>query len=247
MWNWFRPTCPVAPLEKEWIESQLCWLAGQFGWELFTVRPVILPSPEFFPDPYDATESAVARMLRRVCDYMQADPLRVELECYTDDQQLWLVNDRGHPVPRPAGLYVADEQRTIVQLESSQFHRPEDLVGTMAHELAHMRLMGEQRIDPERYDNELLTDLTAVFHGFGIFLANSPRAWLCDMSHWPGTVFPRPEYMTLQMLTYALAHAAWHRRERRPEWLRHLRPDARVCFRQSLHYLWETDDSRFRR
>ncbi len=49
------------------------------------------------------------------------------------------------------------------------------LVGTMAHELAHLKLMGERRVTGDEYDNELLTDLTAVFHGFGIFLGNLPK------------------------------------------------------------------------
>ncbi len=32
------------------------------------------------------------------------------------------------------------------------------------------------RADRDAFDNELLTDLTAVYHGFGVFLANNRAA-----------------------------------------------------------------------
>ena len=59
------------------------------------------------------------------------------------------------------------------------------------------------------YDNELLTDLTTVFKGMGIFLANSPRHWDGNYTSWPGTELRKPEYMTGAMFGYALALMAW--------------------------------------
>jgi hypothetical protein len=38
----------------------------------------------------------------------------------------------------------------------------------------------------DAYDNELLTDLTVVVFGLGIFLANLPR-WASQNKKWPGT------------------------------------------------------------
>lgn len=122
-----------------------------------------------------------------------------------------------------------------------------ELVGTMAHELAHHRLLGEERLDDDEFDNELLTDLTVVFHGLGIFLANIPRAWESGFTNWPDTATSRPEYMTQPMFGYALAHAAWFRQERKPHWAAHLRPDARASFKQGLRHLFETGNSTFSR
>jgi hypothetical protein len=73
------------------------------------------------------------------------------------------------------------------------------------------------------FDNELLTDLTAVYHGFGVFLANNPRRSTGTLAHWPGTSLHRPEYLSEPMLGYALAHIAWFRDEDRPEWVKALR------------------------
>ncbi len=73
------------------------------------------------------------------------------------------------------------------------------LVGTMAHELAHVRLLGESRIMREVFDNELLTDLTGVHFGLGIFLANTSRNWDSHYSQWPDTDLFKPDYMTAPM------------------------------------------------
>jgi len=116
----------------------------------------------------------------------------------------------------------------------------------MAHELAHVRLLGESRIMSDAYDNELLTDLTVVFFGLGIFLANTPRNWDSQYEKWPGTKLNKPEYMTPPMFGHALAHLAWFRGEEKPAWTAHLHWNARSDFKQALRFLLKTGDSAFK-
>jgi hypothetical protein len=113
----------------------------------------------------------------------------------------------------------------------------------MAHELAHVRLLGESRVMAEEFDNELLTDLTVVHFGLGIVLANTPRTWDSQYTKWPDTDLLKPEYMTPPMFGWALAHLAWHRGEERPGWARYLNSGARINLNQSLRYLRATGDS----
>ena len=246
MFGWFKPQCPVDAAAKRWIEDRLHWLSDEFGRDTFTRRAVILPTNEFFPDPIDGTESSVRNLLDQVCGYMDVDPDLVTLEFFTNEAELWLINDDGKYLPTGAGgLYDEQVGRTVIHIETSELMNLEGLVGTMAHELAHLRLMGERRVTGDEFDNELLTDLTAVFHGFGIFLGNGPRNWDSQYSDWPGTNLRRPEYMTLPMFAYALAHAAWCRGEQKPAWSRFLSFDLRPCFKQGLRYLNQTGDSTF--
>jgi hypothetical protein len=148
-----------------------------------------------------------------------------------------------------AGLWQEPDQPWLkgrIQIERSTLDRPADLVGTMAHELAHQRLLGEGRLSADAFDNELLTDLTAIYHGFGVFLANNPRKSVGKVTYWPGTELRRPEYLSEPMIGYALAHIAWFRDEPWPEWARHLRWAPRGTFKQGLSYLQRTADSTFK-
>lgn len=247
MFGWFRPQPPLDAAAKDWVERRLAWLGEQFGTDVFTRRALILPNEDFFPDRYDASDDAAHALFERICGYMDVDPAKVDLRISQDQKQLGLVNERGHAVSTAfGGLYDESGYRTTIYIAEPELHEPIGLVGTMAHELSHLKLLGEERIDPSIFDNELLTDLTALFFGFGIFKSNSTRDWQSSYSHWPGTTLSRPEYMNLPMCGYALAHRAWCLDERHPGWLKYLRPDARACCRSSLQYLRKTGDSKFR-
>ncbi|HEV8061855.1 MAG TPA: hypothetical protein VGP68_18395 [Gemmataceae bacterium] len=223
-------------------------LAAHFGLHILLERPIILPTEEFFPDPYDGSPAAVRLMFHQVCRYMQVDPDSVELELFTDrtpgsmaaiDPMLGFTAGTWQSGAEPW-------QKGVIRIERSALDRPADLVGTMAHELSHQRLLGEGRFDSSSYDNELLTDLTAVYHGFGVFLANNPRKSTGALSYWPGTKLRRPEYLSEPMLGYAMAHVAWFRDEERPGWAKALRWAPRAVFKEGLRFLQKTGDSTFK-
>ena len=205
--------------------------------------PVVLPTEEFFPDPWDGSPEAVQLLFRRVCGLMGVRPKAVRLEFFIDK-----------PLHEATGFAAAQWQdgeeawhKPVVRIErSALLGRTDDLVGTMAHELAHQRLLAEHRAEADAFDNELLTDLTAVYHGFGVFLANSNNRSTGQLDYWPGTKLYRPEYLSEPMLGYAMAHVAWFRDEDRPAWARHLGWVRRAVFKQGLRYLQKTADSTFR-
>lgn len=64
----------------------------------------------------------------------------------------------------------------VITYDPAQLDDEAGLIATLAHEVAHYRLAYRTRSWPGGEDlHEYLTDLTAVFHGFGIFLANNAR------------------------------------------------------------------------
>jgi hypothetical protein len=247
MFGWlFRPTCPCDVAAKDWVEKRLQWLTRTFDDSAFTGLPVVLPTPEFFPDPYDGSRDAARTLLDRVCGYMHVRPDRVRLEFVAQAGKVFLVNASGQSLGHTVGTYRHAGGKFLIQVDEVQLDDPVGLVGTMAHELAHARLLGGHHLDSDVFDNELVTDLMVVFMGLGIFRANSPGNSDSQYSKWPGTDLLKPEYMTPPMFGYALAHLAWHRDEERPGWAKHLHWAARVNFNQGHRYLRKTAASRFK-
>jgi hypothetical protein len=69
-------------------------------------------------------------------------------------------------------LRTGDNDGTAVMLSADALADPAAVVAATAHELGHEVLWGYHLMDRQRPDAEAVTDLFAVFHGFGIFLAN---------------------------------------------------------------------------
>ncbi len=247
MFGWlFPPSCPCDSAAKAWVEYRLQWLTEEFEDHAFNGRRLVLPTRDFFPDPYDGSRAAVRTLLDRVCGYMDVVPDLVTLKFISKAGKIGLVNDAGQPLPEAAGTYEEGEHQFIITIETAGMEDPVGLVGTMAHELAHVRLLGEGRVLRTDFDNELLTDLTVVVFGLGIFLANTPRTWDSQYKKWPGTNLLRPEYMTRPMFGYALAHLAWFRGEEKPAWAKHLHWNARPDLRQGVRFLFQTRESAFK-
>jgi hypothetical protein len=262
----FPSSCPCDTAAKAWVERRLQWLSDEFDDHAFNGRRVVLPTPEFFPDPYDGSQLSVRKLLDRVCGYMDVDTDLITLRFQSRGGKVWLVNGAGQGIPDAAGTYeesgsqfdddgefipirprrYGDPDPKIITLDTSGLENQMTLVGTMAHELAHVRLMGERRLRGDEFDNELLTDLTVVFFGLGIFLANAPRSWESQFTKWPGTSLIKPEYMTRPMFGYALAHLAWFQGQEFPDWAKHLHWNARAEFKQAVRFLFKKGESRFK-
>ena len=97
--------------------------------------------------------------------------------------------------------------------------------------------MGEGHVTGDELDNELLTDLTVVHHGMGVFLANVPRHWTSQTGRWPGTDVPMPRYMTTPIYGYALAARSVREGDDPPRWRRHLVPGVRAEFDAARRFL----------
>src|SRR5437588_162542 len=218
MFGWFRPRCPVDPPDKVWIERRMTWLARVLGIERCLDAQVVLPTPKFFPDPYDGEEADVRPLLDRVCCYMGVDPGRFDLHFF--DKRL--DDDRD-----PLGFYVGGERERI-EINRSELADPMSLVGTLAHEVAHAILLGEHHIDPEVADHEYVTDLLTVFLGLGAFTANSVmRESHSLVGQWYMWRISAKGYLSERSFGYALAFFAWMRGENGAAWEEYLRPNVR--------------------
>jgi tetratricopeptide (TPR) repeat protein len=164
------------------------------------------------------------------------------------DLRFYKVGDRRALTPLDGwawavGLYQDKDGRAVVQIEESQFDEPLSLVATFAHELAHVLLLGEHRLKGDEEDGERVTDLLAVFLGFGVFLANSAAQSNVFLGLVEGRESSRLGYLSDTELAYALAIVAWLHYEGMPAWANLLRPNVREPMLEGIRWLTEEDQN----
>jgi hypothetical protein len=117
---------------------------------------------------------------------------------------------------------------------------PDNLIATLVHELAHVKLMGHAKMD---YVDEYLTDLTTVFFGFGIFSANTAFQFRKSNQGWSWSDLG---YLKIDEWAYALALLAYLRKENKPVWAQYLNPTVKKLFEKSAQFISENEGLLFR-
>ncbi|MBM82090.1 MAG: hypothetical protein CMJ78_16085 [Planctomycetaceae bacterium] len=245
MLKWLRSkaTCPVGAEEKVWIEERFGWLADQFTCEQLRSGTTILPTTDFFPASFERTDEEIVELLDRVAMFMDVDPMSVRLNYYEETHPKF----NGQWSNGSAGMYSESDGQYDIWLEVSTLEDPLAVVSTIAHELGHVLLLGQNRLTGEEEDHEELTDLLTVFMGLGILTSNSvmnENYWFSG--GWTGWEMSRRGYITMEMYGYALALYAMARSEFIPDWLTHLRPDVRSACKNGIRYIQESQDCNFR-
>lgn len=249
MW-WSAPKLPVDTDEKDWIEKSLRWLTAEFGEDYLRKIKVVLPTSEYFPDPFSGSQQCVRLVLDRVCTYMDIDPKRIELDVYSDhldDLREILPEWRMKTDGRIAGQYMTPDTPEgihIVRVASHNVKEPVALIATLAHEVAHAILLGSGRISSANPEHELLTDLFTVFSGFGIFNANAAFMFKqFTRGYKIGWTSRRTGYLPQEAYGYALAGWAFMRHDLNPKWSCHLSLNVRSYMKTSLNYLSRKGDT----
>ena len=118
------------------------------------------------------------------------------------------------------------------------------MVATIAHELGHAILVGEDRLDPENSDHEPMTDLLTVVYGLGVFNANTTIIFeQFTNQQYQGWRVGGGGYLTEEAFGYALALFAYARGESKPDWASYLNINVRSYFKSGLKYLEKTGDT----
>jgi hypothetical protein len=154
-----RPKSFLDAARREWQFDVFVWLLrNSGGYPKFLDTTLVLPNEDHFPDRGMSGHAGVAALFRRVRDHAgMADwPCTVE------------------PEPREPRTTPSASNRIPVFTYESDALKPALLVSTFAHELA--RYLVETFDEPAPGGaslHEPATELSAVFMGFGLFMANA--------------------------------------------------------------------------
>jgi hypothetical protein len=175
---WPFKSRPVVDAETAaWHVENFAWLIRQFGGgNAFATTKLVLPKPGFFTSDGEQGHALAERIFIQVKRH--CGMLGWEVDLVADDNPLSrpapFTLDMIAPKRHALGTFDAHGNRIQISYVPALLQRPDRLIATFAHELAHYLLAttGER---PLRADDEMecLTDLAAVFMGFGVFLANT--------------------------------------------------------------------------
>jgi hypothetical protein len=234
------PVCPVPEEARKWLEASFRWLIAEFGAEQIRQRKVLLPEKTSFPFNIDHTENDAWNILELVAKQMNIPPEAIDLTFYDQGlvtysgglgTRIFSQQDAGEQYS--AGLYAGKNGRNRfnIALETSHLADTEAIIATIAHELSHVKLLGERRITE---NDEPLTDLVPIIFGLGIFNANTSFRFYKDQDSWG---YRKQGYLTQQEWGYALALFACLKEDFKPGWLKYLTPNIRSDFRKAMAYL----------
>src|SRR5262245_36267634 len=230
--------------ERAWLLTRLSELIARRGKEPFLDRPLVEPTPEFFPDPWTFNHRGLDRLTRRLMQYAGLGQLDVKVGTYTEFDASPRVSSEHHQTRGTAGVFLGIEKGCCAfALHEKAPGDAEYMAGVMCHEVAHAyrSFHGLAAAEPGG-EEEHLTDLTSVYLGFGILATNNSfrfrsKSWLAgamEHSEWStqSTGYLPPQAFAYLLATQMVARGL--RRRDRSRVLKRREGNQAVCTRASL-------------
>jgi hypothetical protein len=229
--------CPLGPAGRAWVEARLGWLLDAFPEVSPAEVEVSTPSGDLLRGYEPSPESAEA-LFERLRERLGLADVDLRFGIYEEDRgpDYSAFGQGPRQTSGTAGHYQrgAPGEPQYVRVNVEQLGDPLALTATLAHELGHELLIGQERITGDEPDQEPLTDLVTVFTGLGVFTANSAIRERNTFEAWS---VGRLGYLRQEEFAYALALLARLRGEGRPAWAASLSTDVRVWMRECQTFL----------
>lgn len=245
LFNNKKTNCPIPEDTRIWMENALIWLINQFGEEKILKVNTLIPSVIDFPVKFDGSEQSAIDTSLIVAKQMDIDPSQIVVDFF-NNQLLEIKNGMGGGLHGqqydneiyPAAIYNGKtiDNKFSISIEISQIKSPETLIPLLSHEMAHIKILGENRLTE---NDEYLTDLVTVFFGLGIFNANAAFKFKSDPDYWS---YNKLGYLSQQEWGYALALYAYIKNETDSDWLKFLSPNIKSDFKKSIIFILNNTD-----
>lgn len=243
--------CPIDTNTRLWMEQAFVWLVQEFRQQNIAGKPILLPTAEHFPIQYDGSKDSLLQTAAIICNQMEINPDDINLDNYNHSIheiqgdygfRTFTVPDDNSEEQLTSGLYFEknEQGKYDIFIEKNNLKDPEKLVATIAHEFAHIKLLGEKRV---KFNDESLTDLTTVVFGIGIFNANCAFR---EIKGYDVRGHNSLGYLKQREWGYALALYNYFRQENNPTWINYLTPNIRSDFKKSTAFIHANTDKIFK-
>ena len=160
--------------EQRWLIDRLVDLIGDCGHDHYTRSPIVEPTPKFFPDPWSFSHKGLDRMVRRLMQYAGLGELDVGI-CTFEEVPSWVGGTQPQMEQSVAGLFLGiNKGYCLFGFNEQSNADSEYAAGVMSHEVAHaFRAHHGLGGSNSKEEEELITDVTASYLGFGILATNN--------------------------------------------------------------------------
>jgi hypothetical protein len=183
MLSLFKPRLPIDADELEWQLATFKWLGVEFG--RLGESPLVLPTPLWFPPSTRSGHGRVEDLFLAVKAAAGLADWPCELRAGAGERPIQVGTAlllRHEGATPPCGTFQVEgkdgAQTVVITYNPSLANDTAAMIATFAHELGHYLMSTARSAPPGGWElHELHTDLTAVYLGFGLFLANSARSF----------------------------------------------------------------------
>jgi len=242
MFGIFRNQQVLDEATVQWIFDSFAWSLRNFGSDVFFDETIlVVPSDEHFPGRVNSVHGMASLIFDKVKAYAGLSHWPTQLldenTCQTVATPRLIVKGalRGKKgvVPEP----VDEANRLTITYDPNMINNPEALIASFAHILAHYLGSLAQEPPPGGEENwPHVTELLAVFMGFGLMFANSAfnvRVASCGSCRGPAA--DRASSLSQYDITYALALFGVLKEIPNRDVTRHLKKSLRSFFNKSVN------------
>ena len=224
----------------QWLFESFAWALRNFDAEVFYNETIlVIPSNEFFPGRENSVHGMASLIFEQVKGYAgmkhwpallldynscMIEPSRVEIRGALRGAK-GVEQDSEN-----------DANRVLVTYNPDQVLNPEALIATYAHQLAYQLGLLAKELPPGGEQNlPHVTEVLAVFMGFGLMFANSAFTFQtggCGSCKRPGA--DRSSYLSQYDTTYALATFSVLKEIPNSKVLPHLKKSLRPFYKKAL-------------
>ncbi len=244
MFGLFNRKAPLDEASIEWLFDIYAWSLENFGAELFYSETLLVqPNNRYFPGSASSVDEMAELILNQVKHYANLShwPTRAvdQAQCATADpsKRQHLVIDGALRMPDGvADQSLPDAQRLAISYDPAMINNPVILIASDAHILSHyLGNMAREEPPGERANWPHITEVLAVFMGFGILFANSAyNVKISSCGSCQGPVADRESFLSQYDITYALAIFCQLKEIPAGEVVGHLKRSLRGYFRRCI-------------
>lgn len=212
------PGVPLNEERRKSIDDAFLYLIELFGKDLLNNKPALTPADEIFPREINSLFDYTP-LAHTIAKIMDIDPKEIEIGFFEGSKPVEPGSlDSGVTNDSAAGLYYGKNEKGKyeVTLADNMINNLDKLIATIAHEFAHIKLLGEGRMDE---NSEELTDMLPLFYGFGVFNSSSVFSFKRDNQSWSTSSLG---YLSQVDWAYLFALYLYVREEKEPEWFKYL-------------------------